>query len=258
MADDKNSFDEMMNFWKDGQEAFVSAQKDIAENFTKAFTPKPVDPVSQSIDAWQKFVAAWAPSWDPSTAMAAMNANAAAKGTDALYSMLDPSNWMAQAPEQLRKILDNIAQVPQFADIAMPQADMAEQWQDVMNFQEAAGQFGTVMRDAWKRAYDKYSKEFSVEDLTSGKVQEALNAWIKTANDELLDTQASQDFMTAQKDMIKASAALQKRQSAAAEQWASAYQMPTRSEIDDLTETVSDLKRELRKIKRELKAAKAK
>lgn len=258
MADPKENLEQMYKFWQDGQNAFFSAQKDMAENFAKSFAPKPKDPMTQGYEAWQDFVKAWAPGWDPAAMMAAANQKNMDHQKEAFFALFDPSNWMTQAPEQLKKILQSVAQAPQLADMVMPQADAADHWQEVLDFQNATSAFAGVMQEAWQRAYKKYSENNSVEDLKSGKVQEALTAWVKTANEELLDAQSTQEFMTAQSDMIKASSALQKRQSKMAEKWAGAYQMPTRSEVDDLTKMVTELKREVRKLKREAKAGKSK
>jgi polyhydroxyalkanoate synthesis regulator phasin len=174
------------------------------------------------------------------------------KSRDAMFSLFDPSTWMAQSPDQLKTILQNIANAPQFADLVTPQADMATAWAETVEFQEATAAFAKIMHEAWQRSYGEYSKAFSLDDLKSGKVKEALDAWLKIANKELLDTQASQEFMDAQKKMMGTATRLKKRQAEAAQKWAETYQMPTRTEIDDLTRTVTDLRREIRDLKRKV------
>jgi len=256
MADAKDTMDQMFKFWQDGQDAFFNAQQDLADGFAKSmtqgFTPKPTNMMPQGFDAWQGFVKAWAPGWDPATAMATGAADMMGKSRDAMFSLFDPSTWMAQSPEQLKTILQGIANAPQFADLVMPQGDMATAWAETVEFQEATAGFAKIMHEAWLRSYTEYSKAFSLEDLKSGKVKQALDAWLKIANKELLDTQASQDFMDAQKKLMSTATRLKKRQAEAAQKWAETYQMPTRSEIDDLTQIVTDLRRELRDLKRKI------
>lgn len=256
MADPTDGMEKMMQFWQQGQDSFFNAQREMADNFGRAFAPKPKDPISQGMENWQNFVRAWAPAWDPSAMMAAGAKAGFEQSKDAYFAMFDPTTWMTQAPEQLRSILQSIAQMPQLADMAYPQVGAAHQWQEVLDFQEATSAFAKVMHAAWTRAYANYSKHFSLEDLKAGKVNEALNAWIKTANEELLNTQSTAEFMTAQRGLIQASSNLTKRQAKMAEAWAEKLQMPTRSEVDDLTKTVHDLKRDVRKLKKELKALK--
>ncbi|GLQ33922.1 hypothetical protein GCM10007939_02050 [Amylibacter marinus] len=255
MADKNDGMDAMMQFWKQGQDSFFDAQREMAENFGRAFAPKPKDPISQGVENWQNFVRAWAPGWDPSAMMASSVQSNFDKQKDAYFALFDPSTWMTQAPEQLRSILESVANMPQLADLTYPQIGAADQWQEMIDFQEASSAFGKVMQEAWSRAYATYSKHFSVDDLKAGNVTEALNAWVKTANEELLDTQSSTEFMAAQRGLIQASSNLTKRQAKMAEAWGEKLQMPTRTEIDDLTETVHKLKRELRKLKKDLRAA---
>lgn len=248
MADAKDGFDQFTKFWSDSQDAFFAAQKNMAENYGRAFAPK-AEPVQDGISAWQEFVKAWAPSWDAS---AFVQPDAQKLGQDAFFALFDPSTWMTHAPEQMRKILESFSEYPKFADMNWGAGETAAQWQEVLDFQQAGAKFAEVMQDAWQRAYTRYSDEFALEDLQSGQMSDALDAWIKAANTELLETQASEIFMTAQRDLIRTGTALRQRQAKMAEDFAGIFQMPSRTEIDDLTKTVAELKRELRTLKRQM------
>ena len=109
---------------------------------------------------------------------------------------------------------------------------------------------------AWQRSYEAYAKSNSLDDLKSGKVEDAVNTWLKIANKELLNTQGTADFMEAQTNLLRAAMALKKRQSEQAEAWCAAYQIPTRTEVDDLIQIVHKLRKEVRQLKRELAEAK--
>ena len=92
MAD--NDFDKMLDFWSKGSEAFMQAQVDMAGKFAEAMSPKPKDPFQESIEAWQKFIQASAPGWDPS-----MFGHQGFTGQrNAFFTMFDTSTWAAQAP----------------------------------------------------------------------------------------------------------------------------------------------------------------
>jgi len=252
MSDQNDPMDQMKAFWKEGQDAFFDAQKNMAENFGRAFAPKPKDPMSQSVEAWQDFIKAWAPGWDPAAMMQNQMKNQFESQKDAFYALFDPSTWMMQAPDQLRSILESVAQFPKLADMTMPQADGAENWKELLDFQQATGDFAKVMQDAWARTYEKYSTKFSLDDLKTGDISAGLKEWVKVANEELMETQASEEFMKAQRALIRTGNSLKQRQAKLAEAWSDAYQMPTRSEVDDLAKTVTELKREVRALKRKL------
>ena len=257
MAGSDNGMEQMFKMWQEGQDAFFGAQKEMADQFAKTFaaaTPKPKSIGQQGFEAWQDFIKAWAPTWDPAT-IANMTPAGYARKPDALFSIFDPATWMAQTPDQLRVILQSIASAPQFADLMMPQAEAAQAWQEVLDFQEASSEFAQVIFAAWQRSYDAYAKSNSLDELKSGNTEAALNSWLKVANKELMNTQGTKDFMDAQTKLLRTAMNLKKRQSEQAEAWCAAYQIPTRSEVDDLIKTVHDLKKEVRKLKRQLSGA---
>lgn len=247
---DRTPFDQMMAFWKEGQDTFFQAQSDAARSFAEAFAPKPANPMAEAMQNWQKLVGQYAPAWDPSAMMSGFTGFE--RQRDMYFALFDPSTWMTQAPDQLKSFLSAIAEMPKFADIAMPQVDASNYMADVVDFQTATSEFAAVMQNTWARAYAAFSKKYSLDDLKSGEVTEALEEWMRTANAELLATQASEVFMKAQRDLIRASTALQAKQAEWAEHWAASFQMPTRTEVDDLTKTVTELKREIRALKRKL------
>lgn len=261
MAKSDNGFEQMMDIWQEGQDAFLKAQKEVAESFQKTMSPmfeQNVGAENAPFKAWQEFIKTWAPDWDPSAMMEGPSAAMFTQGREAFMTMLDPSNWTKYAPEQLREILQSVAQGPQFADLATPHIDAANTWREALDYQTAAADLSKVLQESWTRTYLRFNQTHSLEDLQSGDIQEALDVWLKSANHELLETQRSAEFMDAQKRMLRASVEIKARQRDMAEAWSEAYQIPTRTEVDDLTKIVHELRRELRQVKRELSSAKAK
>ncbi len=265
MAQQNDGFKQMVDLWSQGQDAFLAAQKQAMEAFQSSLgaTSKPVSAAMPGIDpdalaAWNSFISTWAPAWDPSAMTASLDgAQWGQQGRDMWMSMLDPSNWTHRAPEQLRKILEMVSQGPRFADLATPQIEAAAAWRETVDYQKAAADMASIMQDAWSKTYARYSEDFALEDLQSGDVEAALDGWLKAANEELLEVQHSQTFMDAQRRMMRASVEIKARQRDIAEQWAEAFQMPTRTEVDDLSRIVHELRRDLRAAKRELASLRA-
>lgn len=262
MTKGDTGFEQMFEMWQKGQEAFMKAQKEAVDDFNRTYSDNIAPHMSSlgpdAMKTWQDFINSWAPAWDPTSMMTnASSADIFARGKEALHGMLDPANWMQHAPEQLRKILQSVAQGPQFADLATPQIESAEAWRETLDYQQAAVDFSTIMQEAWGRAFERYSEDHTLEELQSGEVKEALDDWLKVANAELLETQHRPDFMDAQKRLMRASVEIRARQRDVAEAWSEAYQMPTRTEVDDMAKIVHELRREMRKMKREIAALKA-
>lgn len=261
MAKNDNGFEQMMDIWQEGQSAFLKAQKEVMDGFQKSLldiNSSADTSLDEPFAAWQSFIKTWAPKWDASAMMSDMQpADMFSKGRDQFMAMLDPANWTRYAPEQLRTILESIAEGPKFADLATPHIDAAEAWRETLDYQQATSDMAKVLQEAWGRTYEVYTEKYSLDDLQSGNVQEALDAWLAAANAELLETQRSQRFMDAQRRMMRASVEIKARQRDVAEAWSETYQIPTRTEVDDLTKIVHELRREVRKLKRDLATVKA-
>lgn len=265
MADNKNKdggMDQMFDVWEKGQEAFFKAQAEAMGAFNKSmenmqgFTP--TMKMGESFASWDGFIKAWVPDWDPNIFAQKTGdfMGGFSKTNNAFLALLEPANWTKYAPEQLRVILQSIAEGPKFADLATPQHEAAETWRETLDYTQAATDMGKVMQDAWVKTYGRFNKNYSIEDLKAPNPEEAMSAWLDAANHELLETQRLPEFMDAQRRMVRASTEIKARQKDLAEAWSEMYQMPTRTEIDDLTKTVHELRRELRKVKRELAAIK--
>lgn len=247
----ETNMDQMFEVWEKGQQAFLKAQSEAMETFANSFKDIKVE---ESFPDWENFIKRWVPDWDPN--VFANKTGEFAGGfeatNNAFLAMLEPANWTQYAPEQLRVILQSIAEGPRFADLATPQQEAAATWRESLDYSKAATDMGKVMQEAWIRTLGRFNEKYSIEDLKSGNPEDAMNEWLKAANHELLETQRSQQFMDAQKRMVRASTEIRARQKETAEAWSEMYQMPTRTEVDDLSKTVHELRRELRILKREV------
>ncbi|MEM9732479.1 MAG: poly(R)-hydroxyalkanoic acid synthase subunit PhaE [Pseudomonadota bacterium] len=270
----------MMDLWRQGQEAFVKAQAEMGETFQKSLSVLAAETSKadssdfsamgeKAFAAWQGFLKAWSPvsspmggfndillkqgfAGFPDFGTGGLLTPFSIGGADVAAQMLDTKSWSPYAPDELRKILQLVADGPRFADLATPQLEAAAAWREVIDYQKAAGDLFAEVQGAWARTYERYSKENALEDLKSGNAPEALKAWLAAANTELLETQRAPAFMDAQKRMVRAGLEIKLRQKEIAEQWCETWQMPTRTEVDDLAKIVQELRREVRKLKREL------
>lgn len=249
--------DRFFEFWQQSQDHFFNAQKEAFEKFAKSFGDNNSNPFEMGMpefaQSFQQMGESIASFWDPATMVKnAAKADTFFKGAEGFQRSMDPEQWNNTVPEQLTVILQSIADGPRFADLATPHIDMAQAWQEGIRYQQATSEFSKIMQETWGRAYERYSKDFTLEDLQSGDVDEALKSWLKIANEELLDTQHTQHFMDAQKKLIKAGTAIKARQRDMAESWCESYQMPSRTEVDDMAKIIHELRKEVRKLKRDV------
>jgi hypothetical protein len=144
-------------------------------------------------------------------------------------------------------------------------SDSADPWREERDALTASGQwlaytaalerYRAVMGAAWLAAFKRFA-EGMAQDSEPGDplpAWEAIQArWQEAAGAELAAAQRAEDFLAAQRDLIRArldcSALLRGR----IERIAGILGLPTRTELDDLHQTVHDLKRELRALRARL------
>ena len=129
----------------------------------------------------------------------------------------------------------------------------SKQW---LAYTAALERYRTVISAAWLKAFKRFTEELAKDKDAHATADDALPdwraiqaKWQQAANAELASAQRSEDFLAAQRDLIRArlecSAVLRGR----VERVAEMLGMPGRAEVDDLQETVHGLKRELRALR---------
>jgi hypothetical protein len=74
--------------------------------------------------------------------------------------------------------------------------------------------------------------------------------WLAVANDTLIEVHRSDEFVGAQRRMLRAASDLHLQERKLAEAWSEAVHLPTRTEVDELQRTVTELRREVRILRR--------
>ena len=123
--------------------------------------------------------------------------------------------------------------------------------------QEIAAQ-RSIVDAAWSDATRLY------QELISHPVDEqhppittwraGLDLWLATANQRLLEMQRSPEFLEAQRRLLAASMEYRVKLRQIAEELCETYQIPGRSEVDELARTVHELRRDMRALKRKDKS----
>lgn len=89
------------------------------------------------------------------------------------------------------------------------------------------------------------------EPPKAASMHEMVDQWFSYANDALLQCQRTQEFLDAQKNVVKALTEFRTRHRDMVEVFQEQNHTPTRTEVDDLSRSVYELKRELRVLKKE-------
>jgi len=181
-------------------------------------------------------------------------------GAEMLDHIMDPGAWLNIGVNELNQTVENLAEGIQFANLWRTERRMLEASREWVNLREQSLRYRQIIIAAWMRAFERFSatvgKDLGDEDKTPPDWRTLMNSWLEIANDELLRTQLSDDFLSAQRDLLRASIDFRARQHEFIEEFCEANAMPTRTEVDDLHRTVTELQREMRALRRELEARK--
>lgn len=167
-----------------------------------------------------------------------------------------PVWWNTNMPQDFKQWLDKVAAGPQFADMPNMQAGAARAWKELLDYQQAVGALSAIMSRAWETAYHRFAEAYAEADCSAIDPDKALQDWIKTANTALLEAQRSEDFLDAQRDLMRAGLTLKQRQHEQSEAWCKQANIPSRTEVDDLIDVVHSLRQQLAETRNELASLK--
>jgi hypothetical protein len=77
-----------------------------------------------------------------------------------------------------------------------------------------------------------------------------VNAWLDVANETLIEAYRTEEFVEAQRKMLRSSSDYRLQERKIAESWCDAFHVPTRTEVDELQRTVVELRRQVRALQR--------
>jgi len=124
-----------------------------------------------------------------------------------------------------------------------------------LTLRQAAATYQEITDRAWQEAYKKFVAALSAPTENEKEVvhtwREGIELWFSVANRTLLETQRSAEFLEAQRKLLRAAMEYRLQLRQMAEDFCDMYQIPGRTEVDELARTVHELRRELRALKRQ-------
>ena len=176
-----------------------------------------------------------------------------------LNYLLNPATFMKSGFEIMDQVFRKLVNGPEFADIGMLEKKMLKSGEDWQNFRDAGQHYQEVISSAWLRAYNNFSDEFmdSLNEESPGS-EEMLKRWLKIADEELINTLRSDEFLDAQREFFAAGSSYRLKYQEFVDMWCDNHGIPTRSEVDDLHKIIYDLRREVRTLKRNIEKIESK
>lgn len=110
-----------------------------------------------------------------------------------------------------------------------------------------------VVSDAWMNAARVFATKNAGNDIKTVNIVEQQRQWVATAEPILQKALASESFVKANADFIRASSRLAKARSAFARRFTDLIEVPSRQEMDETYEAIQELRREVRALRRNQK-----
>jgi hypothetical protein len=265
-------FRAMTDFWGQAGKAALQAQQGIAETFAEFCKTIPGmmatnSAMSFATDGTELTQAArtvsdlWAATATMSGSLMAMVTNSGGNGLDptveaTFRAIADPRSWFVGAGG-LDSVIARLADGAQLADLWTVEREQARLAQTWIALRRRVLEHNAVVLEAWLRAGRAFSQALADHMRRRGQApagRAILDLWTSTANESLLETQRSEKFLESQAAMLRAGAELRLTQRRLAEQMAEQFDLPSRTELDDLHRTMTDLRREVRQLRAQMAA----
>jgi hypothetical protein len=165
-----------------------------------------------------------------------------------LAKIFDPRSWFS-GTDGMDQVLQRMAEGPRLADVWNTERKMLDLFNAWAALRRRSLEHNTVMLEAWMAAAGKFAQELNARANRQEKLdtwRDVLALWVETANNALLETQRSEQYLESQREILKASVDLRLAQQELAGFYSEIFGYPTRQELDDVHRAVTELRRELR------------
>jgi hypothetical protein len=250
------SWEEMSRRWRELTEAqaeattrWVDAQSQLVK--TLAGAGASADPASDA--------AAMADMWRSSMALGGILTSSVpgmeggGLASEMLTRMLNPMSTALVGGNQVGDVIRRMTEGPRLADVGGLERQMVELMDLYVAVQAATRAYETVVASAWTKASQRFAEDISQRAQTGKGLRpgkKALEVWMDIANQTLVETHRSAEFLTAQRDLLRRGMDFLLAERHLFEQLVEPAGLPTRTEIDEVHRSVWELKRRIRELER--------
>jgi hypothetical protein len=260
-----DAFNSPAELWARGAEAYLAAQQKFFSDMTEQMGSAGNKAALATSDAYKTEAERLSVSsrsfFDLSTSAAKLSAPPAAskEGPDGnriacviLTRIFDPSLWISAAGG-MDQGLAHLSESPRLADLFDVERRFLAVFRGWLAVRRRTYEYNGLMLQAWMRATQRFSKELNLRADNGEKLEswrDVLTIWVETANSELLETQRTDGYLAAQRQLVSASTELRLAQQEIAEFYSEVFAVPTRTELDDVHKGLTELRREVRTLRR--------
>jgi len=170
-----------------------------------------------------------------------------------LTRMLNPLSTTLLGGNEVGDVIRRMTEGPRLADAGVLERRMVGLMDLYVMFQTAARTYDGVVAGSWAEANRRFADDVSQRARAGEAVrpgQDAVRRWMDIANDTLLESQRSPEFLAAQRELLRAGMEFLLAEREFFEKLVEPAGLPTRTEIDELHRSVWQLKHRIRELER--------
>ncbi|WP_136443869.1 poly(R)-hydroxyalkanoic acid synthase subunit PhaE [Pacificoceanicola onchidii] len=252
MGDDTSFNNPFMASWMEAQAQLWKAQAPFWDAINTA-----APDMGQTDEIWSK-VLEQGKAMSRQLGAALPMAKADGIAAEVIERMFDPGQFVFAGSDEVNKTIQQLVDGSNLSDLASIERQQLKTTEEWLRLKEASSAYRVVTAKAWMRAQQRFAKEAGADPASWGQdAGDHLKRWLDIANEELIATQRTGDFLDAQRKLLRAGVDYKLRERELVEAWCARHAIPTRTEVDELHAQVHVLRRDMRRLKKAASFGKA-
>ena len=162
----------------------------------------------------------------------------------------DSSLFGAAQGGEITEAIKRMAEGPKLADIWNLDREIYTLMAAWMDIQQRMAGYRAVVSVPWNRTFERYSAALKEKQDQGGELEtdwrKAFGVWSGIANEELIRNQRSEEFLSAQRELLRSALAVRTQQQKISDSVAKLFGLPTQQDFDEVTRQLTEMRRELR------------
>jgi poly[(R)-3-hydroxyalkanoate] polymerase subunit PhaE len=242
----------LFKMWKDQQEKIFGPMFDIAGYLglaggrMAAMTGDPAESLRQAQSLWQSSVEQWVCLTQKALPQSGITA-------ESLKTLFDPGQWAQTGLGPLDATIEHLVEGPSYATLWTLDRKILKAQKLRGEWAKDLAAYQLLMHGAWNEAVKRFVR--NINDTQGTPItswRELTDVWVETANETLVETHRTPNFLEAQRRLTRSGAECRLQEREIAEAFCELQQTPTRTEMDEVQREVYELRRRLRTLERSL------
>lgn len=162
----------------------------------------------------------------------------------------DSSLFGAAQGGEITEAIKRMAEGPKLADVWNLDREIYTLMAAWMDIQQRMASYRAIVSVPWNRAFERYSAALKEKQEQGGEQEtdwrKAFGVWSGIANEELIKNQRSDEFLGAQRELLRSALAVRTQQQKISDSVAKLFGLPTQQDFDEVTRQLTEMRRELR------------